>query len=327
MDIDILYSLPLSTECNFGRVWLKEVDMLSTKYVVKQIPPTGDELVQDHITSNSDFIENTRSLHSWSRFSLLSIREANIRNIPSVLESMSMHVLDQKNILKNYFKLNKYTVKKMIKEYHECKYMVVPSSLVKRSMIKRGIDESKIHIVPYGVDVDKFDFKRIEHDGFRILYVGPFTYRKNVISLVKAFREMNTNKKCELFLVGDGCNKLTDIANNIYGMSYMSDDLLIKKYQSSDLLVYPSIMEGFGLTVLESLSCGTPVIVSNMTGIRDIVHDRIGFVVEPKTNVLREFIKYALEYDFSARECRKVAEKNKWDINMKKLLNLYDSII
>ena len=326
--IDILYSCPVSSNYSFGLVALKEIEALSKKYNVHQIPPTGDTLMQDHVCSNSDYMDNTKSFHGWSHYSLQSIREANIRNIHSILERTSMHILDQKNILKEYFMTDDYTVKKAIKEYNECEHLIVPSTLVRDSMVRYGVDENKIHIIPHGVDTSKFKFNRIEHDGFRILYVGANSYRKNTHLLIKAFNKTDMKKECELHLVGSGCNILTDVKNNIYGSSFLNDDALISMYQSSDLLVLPSREDGFGLTVLEALSCGTPVLVSDMAGVKDLVSDKVGFVINMNENVLSNFLEYIIEDNpFDSNECRKVAKRNTWNKNLKKLLDLYDSML
>jgi glycosyltransferase involved in cell wall biosynthesis len=66
-------------------------------------------------------------------------------------------------------------------------------------------------------------------------------------------------------------------------MGYFRDDIsLALLYSAADVMIVPSVQEAFGLTALEAMACGTPVVAFNATGLRDIVmHQQTGYLAQP----------------------------------------------
>ena len=103
-----------------------------------------------------------------------------------------------------------------------------------------------------------------------ILYVGSLNERKNIKNLIKAFSFLK-NRSEELVIVGRGekhkkelitlVNEL-NIEEEVRFLSNVEDDELPAMYKNAKLFVYPSIYEGFGIPIIESLFVGTPVLVS-----------------------------------------------------------------
>lgn len=96
---------------------------------------------------------------------------------------------------------------------------------------------------------------------------------------------------------------------NVYYLGYVDDDVLIKSYQESHILVAPSRSryEEFLLTPLEAQACGTPVVVSDIPGPRDyIYHGKTGFL----SKILYEdFVKYVLYFKELWEKRREVYEQ------------------
>lgn len=85
-----------------------------------------------------------------------------------------------------------------------------------------------------------------------------------------------------IVLVGLSEKQIAELPPNIIGIQKTVDVIhLVKLYSSADLYVSFSIEETFGLTVVESLSCGTPALVYNSTACPEIISEETGFVVEP----------------------------------------------
>ena len=144
-----------------------------------------------------------------------------------------------------------------------------------------GVDESKIRIVPPGVD-DVFrpidDAARLEQrrrsyfaDGRPfILFVGKMTARRHVPDLVDAFARFvhDTRAPHGLVLVGPDTvgHSLPDrfaslgITERVHWKQFATHDELVEAYNAADVFVYPSDYEGFGMPVLEAIACGTPTI-------------------------------------------------------------------
>jgi glycosyltransferase involved in cell wall biosynthesis len=121
-------------------------------------------------------------------------------------------------------------------------------------------------------------------DGPFLLYVGNLKPHKNVPTLLRAFAELRRGKKLahSLLIVGEDakwkrsvveeCLRL-GIGDSTVFAPYVSPELLPHIYAAADLLVMPSTVEGFGLPVLESMACGTPVVCSIAASLPEVAGD------------------------------------------------------
>jgi glycosyltransferase involved in cell wall biosynthesis len=117
-----------------------------------------------------------------------------------------------------------------------------------------------------------------------LLFTGSFDTRKNHDRLVKAFAKLNValRKQYQLVIIGKGAasqiSRLREIGlehglhqSDIVFVGHVSDSDLVAFYGLSTLFVFPSLREGFGLPVLEAMSCGVPTIGSNRTSIPEVI--------------------------------------------------------
>ncbi|KPL04544.1 MAG: hypothetical protein AMJ90_00410 [candidate division Zixibacteria bacterium SM23_73_2] len=157
--------------------------------------------------------------------------------------------------------------------------------------------KNKVEIIPYGIDVSFFqkrDEEKIKEikDRFRsplILFVGMFRYYKGLQFLISAAE----NVDAIFILVGTGeyemelRNQVRDnkLENRVFFLGEVKDDDLPNYYQASDIFVLPSThrSEAFGITQLEAMACGLPVISTELnTGTSFVnVDRRTGLVVPP----------------------------------------------
>ncbi|SHI43974.1 Glycosyltransferase involved in cell wall bisynthesis [Clostridium amylolyticum] len=145
-----------------------------------------------------------------------------------------------------------------------------------------------------------------------ILYIGGFSARKNVETLINAFKNSlsELNEEHELVIVGslkdEGeilYKKVIDMhLTNIKFIGFVEDNMLPILYNSCRAFIYPSLYEGFGLPPLEAMSCGTPVITSNTTSIPEVVQDA-GILINPHNE---EELTRALINLLNNRELREV---------------------
>ncbi|MFH0924128.1 MAG: glycosyltransferase family 1 protein [bacterium] len=132
----------------------------------------------------------------------------------------------------------------------------------------------------------------IRHNSF-ILYVGAIQPRKNIGNLLLAysFLDKAIRKEWKLFILGKGYRnnyhmeleqmvKNMGLLENVVFLSNIDDSRLNFFYNAAGIFVYPSLFEGFGLPVLEAMSCKLPVIVSKTTSLPEIVNDA-GMYVDP----------------------------------------------
>jgi len=126
-----------------------------------------------------------------------------------------------------------------------------------------------------------------------IFYIGGFETRKNVPLLIKAYGKLIKNypgnlRNRILVIGGDlpeasspllddvkGIAESMGIKDKIKFVGRLSDEELAHFYNGSDFFVFPSLYEGFGLTVLEAMACGVPVIASQIGAIREVAQDTV----------------------------------------------------
>jgi len=123
------------------------------------------------------------------------------------------------------------------------------------------------------------------------LFAGRADPYKNLISLVRAAEVLNAKGKihCTVVVAGEKDRRYPEVEQyveraGIHGMicfaGSLDEDELIPLYNAADVLVLPSLYEGFGLPPLEAMACGTPVICSNCASLPEVVGDA-GILVEP----------------------------------------------
>ncbi|MFG6106863.1 glycosyltransferase family 1 protein [Leptolyngbyaceae cyanobacterium CCMR0082] len=190
----------------------------------------------------------------------------------------------------------KYSLRSMCEAHR----IVSVSDYTAQDIIKYlDVDATKIQTVPNGVD-DIFQAITSQAEGhFRqdlnipaetccLLNVGSNNPRKNIITILKVVAQLQTKGfPIHFWKAGDDFThdqKKFIAEHQLDGrISYLGKpdkETLIKIYNAADILVAPSTYEGFGITVLEAMACGLPVIASNVTSLPEVVDDA-AILVEP----------------------------------------------
>lgn len=153
-------------------------------------------------------------------------------------------------------------------------------------------NEDKITIINNGVDLKKFDDVYVAPE-FRqnyaapnekiVFFVGRLVNEKGVQTLIDAIPKIIRNYNDVKFVIaGQGpCfhslieqGKRLNILNRIYFTGFISEEVLLKLYKCSDIAVFPSMYEPFGIVALEGMVAGIPVVVSDVGGFDEIVCHR-----------------------------------------------------
>ncbi len=214
------------------------------------------------------------------------------------------------------------------------------------------MDEKKIHVTPLAADeryrpLNKEICEKVLRDKYNIsspfiLYIGGFSPRKNVRALLQAFSKLykELSESYELVIVGayrDDAELLKllsmdlELSSHLRFTGFVPDEELPFFYNCCKVFVYPSIYEGFGLPPLEAMSCGAPVITSNVTSIPEVVGDA-GILINPLNIIeLQEKLYEVLEgeeLNLSLREkgLKRAAEFN-WKSTAGKTLKVYESLL
>jgi len=179
---------------------------------------------------------------------------------------------------------------------------ITDSEHAKQDVIRLwDVDPNKIEVIPLGLAdrykpvtelkvLSKVREKYNLPDRF-ILYLGNFKPHKNVISLVRGFKNIEKNfPEHKLVLAGPLDEHGLKIEN------FVAEEKLLDKTVFTDIIreddrpeailslaevfVFPTLYEGFGLPPLEAMACGTPVIASNLTAVPEVIGDA-GVLVNP----------------------------------------------
>jgi glycosyltransferase involved in cell wall biosynthesis len=156
------------------------------------------------------------------------------------------------------------------------------------------IDPGKIVVIPNGVTLERFSSrnKSFRLAGFpSILYLGGLLERKGVDVLIRALVGLKSeHPKVKLHIVGAGraLSYLTalsvqkGIERDVVFWGQADYSSIPKFYKGADVCVFPSRLEAFGITILEAMASGKPVVASNVGGIPEIISDgENGILVEP----------------------------------------------
>jgi len=151
--------------------------------------------------------------------------------------------------------------------------VVAASSLTRKSLLHVGVRPERIRVVPYGVDSLVFRNDVASPSGKpKVLFVGQPTSRKGFWNLLDVWERLD-NHQAELHIASGSAVRLREIRSGgpVIWHKRLALAELVELMNRSDLLVLPSIAEGFGIVLLEALSCGTPILCSDATAGPDLL--------------------------------------------------------
>jgi glycosyltransferase involved in cell wall biosynthesis len=171
---------------------------------------------------------------------------------------------------------------RFVEKSKEVDYILTPSNLSKDRMIKMGVTKP-IFVFPHGIERNEFTYKpRVMGDKFKFLYIGECSDRKGIFHLLKSFISLYKNdpnvelhlksNSAMLFYGGNEVQKYVDENSNIFwDKSDIGHERTLELYNECHAYVYPSRADTFGMTVLEAMGCGLPVISTSEPGSTELV--------------------------------------------------------
>jgi glycosyltransferase involved in cell wall biosynthesis len=174
------------------------------------------------------------------------------------------------------------------------KHIIVPSFATKNSLLNHGFKEEKITVIHHGIDHETF--KHCEASGriirkkyglkrlFTVISVGRLVKHKRHIDIIEALSKI---PETAFILVGAGPEEERIVAMakeknvKLWHFKNISEELLAGLYNAADVYVHASVLEGFGLTVIEAMACALPVICYNAGDFKNIVRGA-GIVLKPR---------------------------------------------
>jgi glycosyltransferase involved in cell wall biosynthesis len=167
---------------------------------------------------------------------------------------------------------------------------IVNTHAIKNECVSfENIPDERIDVIPHAPSGAYHPVNRDKKEGKKnvdkytksdyILYVGTIEPRKNLPVLLKAFKTLRSKYPLKLIMAGGMGWSYEDILKMPYelGMKddiiftgYIDEKTVMSLYNYASAVVYPSTYEGFGMPVIEAMSCGVPVIVSDIPSLSEI---------------------------------------------------------
>ena len=184
----------------------------------------------------------------------------------------------------------------------QCSAVIAVSRFTAESVRRHlAVKAGRISLVQNGIDASEFEDGNPER--FRrefprlgekiVLFVGRLERSKGLDYLIPAFASVNSRVEgATLAIVGSGSESYVNelkararavgVGDRVFFTGRISQRLLVDAYAASSLVVLPSLMEGFGLTVLQSMAAGKPCVATRVGAIPEIVRDgESGLLVNP----------------------------------------------
>jgi len=195
----------------------------------------------------------------------------------------------------------------------------------------------RVRIIHLGVDHKTFTSSAAikKHDSSPVvLYAGRLSIEKRPYVAIAAIRELQIKgQRIKLLIAGDGAmrNKLEATADglDVTFLGRISDrNQLAEIMANVDVVIAPSPYETFGLTILESLACGTPVVVSNNGAGQELIENGCGEAVESSGTQVAEALLRIMSEDRDAirRRCITRASGYSWHLAASEMLQLFESL-
>ncbi len=173
---------------------------------------------------------------------------------------------------------------------------VIANSQYTASVIgsKYHISKERLYVCYKSIDPTLYsavDRRKERSSSYRILFVGGNMQRKGLPTLIRAApKVLSILPNTEFWIVGKdvvlprmiSLSQSLGVYSNFCFWGWMSHNNLLDLYSQADIFVMPSLIEAFGVTFLEAMACGVPVIGTRVGGIPEIIqHEYNGLLVEP----------------------------------------------
>lgn len=214
--------------------------------------------------------------------------------------------------------------------------IITISNFSKQDIINQyKVDKNKITVAYPGYDKSIFRPGNKNRDNY-IIYIGTIQPRKNLVRLIEAVSKI---ENLNLIIAGKQgwmyeetlkAPKGFGIEERVKFTGFLPDDELAKLLRGAQAFILPSLWEGFGITVVEAMACGTPVIVSNVSSLPEIV-GKAGLLVDPYSvdqieQAIRTIVSDKKLHQKYTKLSLAQAEKFSWEKMAKIVLKVFEGV-
>jgi starch synthase len=276
-------------------------------------------------------------------------KTAHRRGVRYVCDRGSSHIRAQEQLLREEHELwgtpfvgiDPRNIAREEAEYAEADAVTVPSSFVLRSFLSQGVPLEKMRLLPYGVNLSRFQPVAQPPVGrFDVLFVGGMSLRKGVQYLVQAYKKVAHPAK-SLTFVGAPSPELIAMldARGLWPsdtrvLGHIPQTELKNLMSRSHVMVLPSVEEGLAMVQAQAMACACPVIASRNTGGEDLFSDgKEGFIVSIRdADALAARLQQLadqpeLRIAMGQRALERVQSMGGWRDYGQKAMTIYDGVL
>lgn len=233
----------------------------------------------------------------------------------------------------HYWGAQRSTRKMVLQAAEGASGLLAVSEAMRRSMGRMGIDTDKIRVHYTGVDLDTFEAgdreaakAALDFSGPVLLCVGALIPRKGQDLLVRALPQL---PDVTLLLAGQGAFRRTlenlaqelGVERRVGFLGSVPHHKLPRIYTAADVMALPSESEGLANAWVESLACGTPIVITDVGGARELLdRPEAGRIVEREPDAIAQAVRAILDNPPARSTVREAALRFTWAANGDTLL-------
>ncbi|MCS7162639.1 MAG: glycosyltransferase family 4 protein [Bacteroidia bacterium] len=239
-----------------------------------------DALVALHFPAQIDLV------WGWSGMSLFTLRKAKKRHLPTLLEMPMVHpnfwnriayplYAHHPTIASAFGLLPASLIRRIRQELELADGVIVPSLFARDTFLAEGFPPHKLHHIPLGVETDEFvPAERLVRRPFRFLYIGRLDLLKGVTYLLEAWKRLRL-PQAELWIIGPALPEVKPILRRYEGLfqywgpKHRKD--LPPFYREGTVFIFPTLLDSFGMTLLEAMASGLPAIATRASVAPEVI--------------------------------------------------------
>jgi len=228
-----------------------------------------------------------------------ALLELNRRNVPSLLDSPNGHIRHFREAVRKEAAIwlsgpypghpTLAMVDRVEEEYQLASHIRVASHWAAHTLRDRGVAHDRVSAVSHSVDLERFkpdETRTVASETLRIVFVGGLTLGKGFAYLLTAIRALRTRRIALEIVGGTGdpwCRRLFDGLRSNIDVTLAPGDP-VAAYRRADLLVLPTLHDGFGYVVAEAMASGVPVVTTSCCGAAEWIEPDVSGWVVPAGN-------------------------------------------
>lgn len=289
---------------------------------------------------------HARAIIACEISALTTFRAAKRLGMTTILDAPSLHHLSQDSVQPTLDppELHRRLARVKDAEIELADHVITVSELARDTYLSAGLSPATVHAVSLGADPAVFasrsprlDLVSRDCDAFVFLFGGASIRRKGFDLLLDAFAKVRAEGPGAQLRIagpaGDAASLLSAAGPGIDVLGPLDQPTLAGELARADCLVLPSRHDSYGMVVVESLAVGTPVLVSDMVGAKDLVEDGVnGWVVAVgDAGALAQQMRWCVANPHAVRSmraaCQRSAKKATWNSYHRRFVELLERLV